>query len=204
MVYIGPNFFDYIVIIKGNKRILVDFFIIGLVCRSIFFEYKKVLFKNYNLWYDSNGFLGREVLKMNLSRNDSRMLAMTILYQVDLFNRKKIDCKLDEVVENNLVDIDGDVEFAKSLVYGVMDKDNELVDLANKYLNNWNINRLGIADAAILKIAIYELLYTDTPNKVCIDEAIELAKDFSDEKVVGMINGVLDRVYHEKISEEGK
>ena len=43
---------------------------------------------------------------------------------------------------------------------------------------------------------IYEILYTNTPAKVCIDEAIELAKDFSDEKVVGMINGVLDKVYH--------
>lgn len=132
------------------------------------------------------------------------MLAMTILYQVDLFKRKKIEYKLDEVIDNNLVDIDNDCEFAKSLVYGVMDKEEELVEIANKYLNNWNINRLGIADAAILKIAIYELLYTETPDRVCIDEAIELAKDFSDEKVVGMINGVLDKVYHENMLEEGK
>ena len=80
-----------------------------------------------------------------------------------------------------------------------MEKEDELISLANKYLNNWSINRLGIADAAILKVAIYELLYTDTPAKVCIDEAIELAKDFSDEKVVGMINGVLDKIYHERL-----
>ena len=141
---------------------------------------------------------------MNLSRNDSRMLAMIILYQVDLFKRKKIEYSLDGVIENNLNNIDNDCDFTRSLVNGVIDKEEELIELANKYLNNWNINRIGIADAAILKIAIYELLYTETPNKVCIDEAIELAKDFSDEKVVGMINGVLDRVYHEKISEEGK
>ena len=87
--------------------------------------------------------------------------------------------------------------------YGVVENEDKLVELANRYLNNWNINRLGIADAAILKIAIYELLYTDTPNKVCIDEAIELAKDFSDEKVVGMINGVLDKIYHENTLEDG-
>lgn len=129
---------------------------------------------------------------------------MTILYQIDLFNRKKIDCKWEEVMESNLCDIDADCNFTKSLVMGVMDKETELVELANKYLNNWNINRLGIADAAILKIAIYELLYTDTPHKVCIDEAIELAKDFSDEKVVGMINGVLDKVYKNQVLEEGK
>lgn len=133
---------------------------------------------------------------MNLSRNDSRMLAMIILYQVDLFKRKKIEYSLEGVVENNLNNIDNDCDFTRSLVNGVIDKEEELIELANKYLNNWNINRIGIADAAILKIAIYELLYTETPNKVCIDEAIELAKDFSDEKVVGMINGVLDKIHH--------
>lgn len=136
---------------------------------------------------------------MNLSRNDSRMLAMTILYQIDLFKRKKIDETLDAIIENNLVQIEDTCEFARSLVNGVIEKEEELIELANKYLNNWNIFRLGIADAAILKIAIYELLYTNTPAKVCIDEAIELAKDFSDEKVVGMINGVLDKIYHERL-----
>ena len=135
---------------------------------------------------------------MNLSRNDSRMLAMTILYQIDLFNRKKIEYTTNEVITNNLEEITDTDNFITILVTGVIEKENELINLANKYLNNWNINRLGITDAAILKIALYELLYTNTPAKVVIDEAIELAKDFSDEKVVGMINGVLDKVYHSK------
>lgn len=141
---------------------------------------------------------------MGLSRNDSRMLAMTILYQINLFKKKKIEYKIEEVIEGNCLEIEDDCEFAKSLVNGVLKKENELVELANKYLNNWNINRLGITDASILKIAIYELLYTDTPHKVCIDEAVELAKDFSDEKVVGMINGVLDKIYKIHVLEEGK
>ena len=116
-----------------------------------------------------------------------------------LFKRKKIEYSLEGIIENNLNNIDNDCEFTRSLVNGVIDNENKLVELANKYLNNWSINRLGIADAAILKIAIYELLYTETPNKVCIDEAIELAKDFSDEKVVGMINGVLDKIHHNSV-----
>lgn len=136
---------------------------------------------------------------MNLSRNDSRMLAMTILYQFDLFNRKKIDTNIEELIDNNLVDINDSDDFVKTLVNGVIENDSKLVDIANGYLNNWNINRLGITDSAILKIAIYELLYTSTPARVVMDEAIELAKDFSDEKVVGMINGVLDKVYHEMV-----
>lgn len=131
---------------------------------------------------------------MNLSRNDSRMLAMTILYQIELCKKKKIDYSKEELL-NEYKEVIND--FAKELIDGVLDKEEELIELANKYLNNWNINRLGLTDAAIIKIAIYELLYTNTPKKVCIDEAIELAKDYSDNKVVGMINGVLDKVYHE-------
>ncbi len=135
---------------------------------------------------------------MNLTRNDSRMLAMTILYQINLFKRKKIEISIDEIMESNLEGINDKDNFIKTLVNGVLEKEEELENIANNYLNNWNINRLGITDASILKIAIYELMYTDTPKKVCIDEAIELAKDFSDEKVVGMINGVLDKIYHKE------
>lgn len=133
---------------------------------------------------------------MSLSRNDSRVLAMVILYQVDLFNKRNISYKLDDLISNNTVDIDGDISFIRELVLGVINNEERLKDIANKYLKQWNIDRLGLTDGAILKIAIYELLYTDTPRKVCIDEAIELAHDFSDEKVVGMINAVLDSVYH--------
>ena len=131
---------------------------------------------------------------MNLSRNDSRMLAMTILYQIDLCKKKKIDYTVEELLKDYS---EVDNEFSDSLINGVLEHEEELVDIANKYLNNWSISRLGLTDAAIIKIAIYELLYTDTPKKVCIDEAIELAKDYSDEKVVGMINGVLDKVLKE-------
>ena len=131
---------------------------------------------------------------MNLSRNDSRMLAMTILYQIDLSKKKKINYTKEELINeyNEVIN-----DFSLELINGVLEKEEELINIANKYLNNWNINRLGLTDAAIIKIAIYELLYTDTPKKVCIDEAIELAKDYSDDKVVGMINGILDKVYHE-------
>ena len=61
------------------------------------------------------------------------------------------------------------------------------------------MSRLGLTDQAILCLGLYELLYTDTPDVVAINEAIELAKSYSDDKVKNMINGVLDKIYHEKI-----
>lgn len=138
---------------------------------------------------------------MNLSRNDSRMLAMTILYQIDLCKKKKIDYSKEELLVEYSEVIN---DFTNELIDGVLNHEEELIELANKHLNNWNISRLGLTDAAIIKIAIYELLYTDTPKKVCIDEAVELAKDYSDEKVVGMINGILDKIYHDSQKKEGK
>ena len=77
--------------------------------------------------------------------------------------------------------------------------ENPMVDnIANKYLKDWDIKRLSLPDQAILRMGIYELLYTDTPDIVAINEAVELSKKYSDDKVKNMINGVLDKVYHSK------
>ena len=75
---------------------------------------------------------------------------------------------------------------------------NEIDALANKYLDGWTIDRLGNTDIAILRIGIFELLYTKTPPIVAINEAVELSKKYSDDSVRKMINGVLDKVYHDK------
>lgn len=128
---------------------------------------------------------------MSTSRTKARKSAMTIIYQINLYNKNKINYKLDGLL------FDSDI-FTKELVTGVINNEEKITEIANKYLNNWNISRLGLTDSAIIKIGIYELLYTDIPEKVAINEAIELAKDYSDKKVVKMINGVLDKVYHSK------
>ena len=78
---------------------------------------------------------------MNLSRNDSRMLAMTVLYQIDLFKRKKIDIDVEEVIKNNLEDLEYDLDFSRSLINGVINQNDELEVVANSYLNNWTINK---------------------------------------------------------------
>ncbi len=128
---------------------------------------------------------------MSISRTKAREEAMTILYQINLYEKNKIKYEIEELLQEK-------DEFTKELVTGVINNYDKLNDIANKYLNNWNINRLGLTDAAIIRIASYELLYTDTPEKVIINEAIELAKNYSDEKVVKMINGVLDKIFHNK------
>lgn len=130
-----------------------------------------------------------------LNRSELRKKAMTILYQIHVYRKNKMEYDVDSIIKD-VMEIDN--EFVKELVYGVLTYENEIIDIANKYLEDWTIDRLGNTDQAILKLGIYELLYTKTPEVVCINEAIELAKLYSDDSVRKMINGVMDKVYHNK------
>lgn len=130
-----------------------------------------------------------------MNRNEARSVIMTILYQVFMYQSSKIEYNLDEVIKDNL-EIDND--FVKETVTGVLDNKENIVNIANKYLKDWTFDRLGLTDRAILSMGIYELLYTNTPEVVAINEAVELSKKYSDDKVKNMINGVLDKVYHEE------
>lgn len=130
-----------------------------------------------------------------LNRSELRKRIMTILYQTNIYKNNKMSYNLDDVIKE-VMEIDN--EFVKDVVYGVTTYQSEIDSLANKYLDGWTIDRLGNTDRAILEIGIYELMYTDTPDIVCINEAIELAKLYSDDDVRRMINGVLDKIYHSK------
>ena len=131
---------------------------------------------------------------MQKNRSEARYKAMTILYQINLYEKNNITYDLEQVIEESL-EIKND--FVNELVYGVINNKNEIINIANKYLENWTMDRLGLTDQAIISIAIYEIMHTDTPNLVCINEAIELSKLYSDEKVSKMINGILDKIYHD-------
>ena len=120
---------------------------------------------------------------------------MTILYQMNVYEANKMEYNVDTLIRESL-EIDN--EFVKEIVYGVVTYKNEIDEIANKYLSGWKISRLGNTDQAILRMGIYELLYTKTPEVVAINEAIALAKVYSDDEVRKMINGVLDKVYHNK------
>ena len=145
---------------------------------------------------------------MKANRTITRERAMTILYQILLYKKNKIAFEVNEVINEMIESIEIedrkkiDLEFLNSLINGVINNLEDIDDNISKYLENWSIERLGLTDQAIIRIATFELLYTDTPNLVCINEAIELSKKYSDEKVSKMINGVLDKIYHEREDNE--
>ena len=136
---------------------------------------------------------------MSLNRSELRVKIMTILYQINVYETNKVEYNIDDVIKS-VLDIDN--EFVKEIVYGVTTYKDKLKDICNKYLSGWTINRLGNTDQAILMMGIYELKYTDTPPVVAINEAVNLAKVYSDDKVKNMINAALDRYYHEEVLNE--
>lgn len=149
-----------------------------------------------------------EVFFMKANRTMTREKAMTVLYQIFLYKKNNINYNINDVINEIISNIDVeerkkiDPEFLSNLVNGVIDNLEEIDNNIYIYLENWSIERLGLTDQAIIRISVYELIYTDTPNLVCINEAIELAKKYSDEKVAKMINGVLDKIYHEREDNE--
>ena len=128
------------------------------------------------------------------TRSELREKIMIILYQIDINRKQNIDYSVEEIIRENL-DIDN--EFVRDIVYGVITYESDIIKEANKYMKDWSIERIDKTGAAILKMAIYELKYTDTPPIVVINEAIELAKKYSDDDVRKMINAVLAKMIKE-------
>lgn len=134
------------------------------------------------------------------NRSELREIAMKVLYQVYIMQNGNIEYNIEELISDQ---IDVKNEFVNEIVKGVIDNQDSIVKLANKYLDGWDIDRLNKVDKAILSIGIYELIYTKTPSIVAINEAIELSKKYSDEKVTKMINATMDAIYHNEETNEG-
>lgn len=128
---------------------------------------------------------------MKLNRTEAREKIMIILYQIDLYDKDKIPYDLESVFHENL-EIDN--KFVRDIVDGVLEKKDSIDKIISKYLENWDLDRLGKTDRAILRLSTYEMLYYNTPKVVVINEAVELAKKYSDEKIVKLINAVLDKI----------
>lgn len=126
-------------------------------------------------------------------RRKSREIAVQMLYQIEIMEqtpREGIALYL-----NNFPADDNVVEYAKDLVFGVHSKLDELDEIIEKFSKHWKIDRMTAIDRNILRLAAFEILHKDdVPEKVCINEALEIAKKFSSHDSSAFINGILDAV----------
>jgi N utilization substance protein B len=131
---------------------------------------------------------------MKLTRTEAREKIMIILYQIDFYLKDNISFDVESVIHENL---EMDNKYVNDIVNGVLEHLEEIDKTITKYLGKWDLDRLGKTDKAILRLATYEMLYYDTPKVVAINEAVELSKKYSDDKIVKLINAVLDKIRDE-------
>lgn len=130
------------------------------------------------------------------NRSELREIIMKVMYQVYILESTNTKYDVKDLIKEQL-EVEND--FVNDMINGIIKNQKEISDLANKYLVDWNIERLSKVDKAILSLGIYELKYTETPSVVAINEAVELSKKYSDEKVTKMINAALDKIYHNEV-----
>lgn len=129
------------------------------------------------------------------NRSELREIIMKVIYQTYILDKTKNNYDVDDLIKEQL-EVEND--YVRDCINGIIKNQKEINKLANKHMNNWTIDRLNKVDQAIISLGIYELMYTDTPSIVAINEAIELSKKYSEEAVTKMINGVLDKIYQEE------
>lgn len=128
-------------------------------------------------------------------RTQARECALQMLYQVDVSGVSPKDA-FPAYWETNPVPEDVSL-FAERIVKGTLENQKEIDQILVKYTENWELDRMAVVDRNILRFSTFELLYTDDiPPKVAINEAVNLAKKYSQIESGKFVNGVLDKICH--------
>lgn len=139
------------------------------------------------------------------TRHLARTIVLQSLYEWDFYDKRT---DLTEILDRNLNEFGPGIdepEFAWRLMKGIIEHLPQIDNYIRSYATEWPLEQIAIVDRNILRIGLYELIYADkneVPPKVAINEAIEIAKNYSGQNSPRFINGVLGTVYKEM--EEGK
>ncbi|HJV44452.1 MAG TPA: transcription antitermination factor NusB [Bacillota bacterium] len=136
-----------------------------------------------------------------MTRRQAREKAVQALYQIDMRGVDPVEAI--KVALHESLDLE-EKGFLEKLVYGVLENQSTIDEGIKKYLRGWTLERLALVDRAVLRIAVYEIMYiSDIPAKVSVNEALELARAFGMEESVKFINGVLANISKEQENEVG-
>jgi len=130
-----------------------------------------------------------------MNRILSREKTMELLFGMTLSKDtiEEVVETFEENYEGNIKDID--LTYVKQALIGVENNKEAIDKIIETNLHNWKIDRISKVNLSILRLATYELLYDEeVPRSVAINEALEITRRYSDEKSVGFINGVLDKI----------
>ena len=138
-----------------------------------------------------------EVSRENLnSRRKFRSLLFHILYAADAFN---YEVSAEEISQNFNREYETDIDLNGEIITVVNDiakRQQEIDDYIVPFLENWKFERIGRCTLLVLRYAVWEMLHTETPHNIIINEAIELAKCFAEKDAYKFVNGILDKIFN--------
>jgi len=139
---------------------------------------------------DERNEVKRKEEKMN--RSTMREYAFKLIYSLEIQKTEDLQEQIDLFFESNNIKDEETEKYMKDVILGT-NKNNEqiLKDIEQNLKEDWKLNRISKMDLAILKLAIYEIKYSEVPYKVAINEAVELAKKYGEDKSKNFVNGIL-------------
>ena len=129
-------------------------------------------------------------------RTRAREVVIQVLYEDDL-NPDRSPEVADQFLRNRLNDDQELIDFARLLLAGVRKHRQEIDKLLIERADNWTLERMAVTDRNILRLGAFEMLHGGTPERVAINEAVELAKRYGGRQSPQFVNGVLDRLLKE-------
>ena len=132
-----------------------------------------------------------------MKRSAIRELTFKLLYSIEI-QQDDIIQQIDLYIENNKINDEETIKYIKEVTNGIKKHNEEILNLiSNNLKQDWKVERISKIDLSLLKLAIYEIKYTDIPYKVAINEAVELAKKYGEDTSSFFINGVLANIVKE-------
>ena len=129
-----------------------------------------------------------------MSRRKAREFALQILFQEDLSGSEPEE---GETVFWQVHAAGNSREYATELFRHVVENDDQIDELISRFARHWRLERIASVDRNVLRMAIAEFLFTDTPNVVVINEAVEIARKYGSERSPEFVNGILDAIREE-------
>ncbi len=133
-----------------------------------------------------------------MNRTLIRENAFKLIYSLEIQKAENIEDQIQLYIESNEIQNEDAKKYIKEVTQGIEKEHETIKELIQKNLkSNWKIERISKVDLSILKLAIYEIKYTDIPYKVAINEAVELAKKYGEDNSKTFVNGILASIVKE-------
>lgn len=139
-----------------------------------------------------------EGMKIEMNRTEMRENAFKLIYSLEIQKVENVQEQINLYFESNNITDEEAKKYIANAVNGIEEHQEEILkDIETNLKEEWKLSRISKMDLTILKLAIYEIKYTDVPYKVSINEAVELAKKYGEDKSKKFVNGILASVVKE-------